>query len=157
MIKVLFMRFRYYLVLYILLLTHTQYSLYLRNTTLVIKLRCLHVLYRSYLYWGKRLFIIFALLITKYILLPLITITINIETIIQQFLRKHWLQWVPIWMGNPENLFWTLPELVYLTLQSHSLYWVSNLLNVHHTFICQWMENVTRFYCLLSTLLVSKN
>lgn len=44
-------------------------------------------------------------------------------------------------MGNLEYLFWALAEFVDLALYAHLFYWVSDLLDVYHAFICHVVEH----------------
>ena len=60
-------------------------------------------------------------------------------------------------MWDFEDLFWALSEFIDLTFYTHLLYRVLDLFYIDHAFISEWMEQVERFYCLLTSLSVSED
>ena len=60
-------------------------------------------------------------------------------------------------MRNLENLFRTLSELIYLTLNAHLFNWIFYLLDINHAFISKRMEQIVSLDGLLTSLLVSEN
>lgn len=60
-------------------------------------------------------------------------------------------------MGDFEDLFGALAEFIDLALYSHLFDWISDALNVDHSFICEGVEKVEGFDCLLSSLFEAKD
>ena len=60
-------------------------------------------------------------------------------------------------MWNFENLFRTLAKLIDLTLDSHLLNGVLDLLNVDHSLVSEGMEQIEGLDCFLSALFVAED
>lgn len=60
-------------------------------------------------------------------------------------------------MGDDEDLFRTLTKLINLIFESHFLDRVFDCLDIHHSFVCEMIEQIIGFNGLLSSLFVAED